>query len=83
MPSSYLFYPDSESEFYITTDGQSAGLYFKKAPTWGLRSDFYYCHTVAGLLMWGALSDERMCLSFTTASYISRVILQYSFTNLI
>jgi hypothetical protein len=22
---------------------------------WGLRPDFYYCETVAGLLMWGAL----------------------------
>jgi hypothetical protein len=26
---------------------------------WGLWLDFYYCQTVAGLLMWGALSDER------------------------
>jgi hypothetical protein len=30
----------------------------------GLRPDFYYCQTIAGLLMWGALSDERMGLSF-------------------
>jgi hypothetical protein len=35
------------------------------APIWGLRSDFCYCQTVAGLLMWGALSDERTGLSFT------------------
>jgi hypothetical protein len=58
---------ESESESYITTDGQSANLSWNKAPIWGLRPDFYYCQTVAGLLMWGALSDERTCLSFTTA----------------
>jgi hypothetical protein len=29
---------------------------WNKAPIWGLRPDFYYCQTVAGLLMWGALS---------------------------
>jgi hypothetical protein len=32
-----------------------------------LRPDFYYCQTVAGLLLWGALSDERADLSFTIA----------------
>jgi hypothetical protein len=26
------------------------------------RPDFYYCQTVAGLLMWAALSDERTSL---------------------
>jgi hypothetical protein len=26
---------------------------------WGLRPDISYCQTVASLLMWGALSDER------------------------
>jgi hypothetical protein len=54
----------SESEFYITTDYQSASLCWNKAPIWGLRPDFYYCQTVAGLLMWGAVSDERTGLSF-------------------
>jgi hypothetical protein len=58
---------ESESESYITTDGQSASLSWNKASIWGLRPDFYYCQTVAGLLMWGALSDERTGLSFTTA----------------
>jgi hypothetical protein len=33
-----------------------------------LRSDFYYCQTVAGLLIWGTLSDERTGLSFTIAA---------------
>jgi hypothetical protein len=29
---------------------------------------FFYCQTAAGLLMWGALSDERTGLSFTTVA---------------
>jgi hypothetical protein len=49
----------AESESYVTTDGQSASLSWNKAPIWGLRPDIYYCQTVAGLLVWGALSDER------------------------
>jgi hypothetical protein len=53
---------------YVTTNDQSASLSWNKAPIWGLRPDFYYYKTVAGLLMWGALSDERMGLSFTIAA---------------
>jgi hypothetical protein len=41
---------------------------WNKAPVWDLRRDFCYYQTVAGLLMWGALSDERTDLSFTVAS---------------
>jgi hypothetical protein len=37
---------------------------WSKTPIWGLRPDHYYCWTVAGLLVWGALSDERTGLSF-------------------
>jgi hypothetical protein len=37
---------------------QSASLSWCEAPIWGLRPDLYYCQPVAGLLMWGALSDE-------------------------
>jgi hypothetical protein len=55
----------TESESYVTTDGQSASLSWNKAPIWGIRPDSYYCQAVAGLLMWGALSDGRMGLSFT------------------
>jgi hypothetical protein len=55
---------ESESESYVTTDSQSASLSCNKAPIWGLRSDFYYCQTIAGLLVWGVLSDERTGLSF-------------------
>jgi hypothetical protein len=59
---------DSESESYITTDGQSASLSWNKAPIWGLRPDLDYCQTVAGLLMWGVLSGERTGLSFAIAT---------------
>jgi hypothetical protein len=57
-----------QPESYITTDGQSASLSWNKAPTWDWRPDFYYCQTVAGLLMCGALSDKRTGLSFTIAA---------------
>jgi hypothetical protein len=56
-----------ESESHITNDGQSASLSWNKAPIWGLGPDFYYCQTVADLLTWGDLSDERTDLSFTIA----------------
>jgi hypothetical protein len=35
---------------------------------WGPRPDLYYCQTLAGLLMWDALSNERTGLSFTIAA---------------
>jgi hypothetical protein len=34
-------------------------------PIWSLWSDFFYCLTTAGFLVWGALSDERMGLKFS------------------
>jgi hypothetical protein len=49
-------------------DWQSASLSWCQAPIWGPSPDFYYCQTVASLLMWGTLSDKRMGLSFTTAA---------------
>jgi hypothetical protein len=60
--------PESESESYITIDGPSASLSRNKAPIWGLRPDLYYCQRVAGLLIWGALSDERTGLLFTISA---------------
>jgi hypothetical protein len=42
----------------------TVSLSWNKAPIWGLRPDIYWCLTVAGLLMWGSLSDERTGLSF-------------------
>jgi hypothetical protein len=59
---------ESESESYVTFDGQSASLSWYKSFIWGLRPDFYYYHTVAGSLIWGTLSDESMGLSFTIAA---------------
>jgi hypothetical protein len=58
----------SQSQSYVTTDGQSASLSWYQAPIWGLRPDFYYCQRVAGLLTWGVLSNERTGLSFTIAA---------------
>jgi hypothetical protein len=52
----------------VTTDGQSASLFWCQAPIWGLRPDFYYCHRLVGLLMWVALCDKRMGLPFTIAA---------------
>jgi hypothetical protein len=53
-----------QSQSYVTTDRQSVSLSWNKAPIWGLKPYLYYCLTVAGLLMWGVLSDERTGLSF-------------------
>jgi hypothetical protein len=59
---------ESESESYITTDGQSASLSWNKAPICGLRPDPYYCQTVVGLLMWGSFCCERTGLSLPIAA---------------
>jgi hypothetical protein len=67
-PKGSLTATEVESESYITTDSQSASLSWNKAPIWGLRPDFYYCQTFAGLLTWDALSDERTVLSFTISA---------------
>jgi hypothetical protein len=69
---------------YITTDGQSASMSWCQAPIWGLWPDYYYCQTIAVLLTWASLSDERSGLSFTMYNvqyiYILHVILRYSHT---
>jgi hypothetical protein len=61
----------SQSQSYVTTDGQSASLSWNKSPIWGFRPDIYYCMTFAGLLMWGALSDERTSLSYARVTVSS------------
>jgi hypothetical protein len=68
------------SQSYVTTNNQSASLSWNKAPIWGLRPDLYYCETVAGLLMWGVLSDERTGLSFArvTVSSNKSVVSMYN-----
>jgi hypothetical protein len=58
----------SESESYVTTDGQPASLSWNKTLFLGLRPDLYYRLTVAGLLIWSVLSDERTGMSFTIAA---------------
>jgi hypothetical protein len=50
------------------TDGQLASLSWCQAPVWALWRHFYCCHTVARLLILGAVSDERMGLPFTIAA---------------
>jgi hypothetical protein len=68
-PRLHTGYTDwTQSQSYGRTDVQSASLSWNKAPIWGLRPDLNYCWTVAGLLMWGALSDERTRLSFARLS---------------
>jgi hypothetical protein len=59
----------SQSQIHVTTDDQSASLSWNKAPIWGVRPDFHYCQTIAGLLIWGALSDERSGLSLTNYTH--------------
>jgi hypothetical protein len=44
---------ESESESYVTTDGQAASLSWSKAPIWGLRPDLYYLCDSYGLVLVG------------------------------
>jgi hypothetical protein len=62
-----LIFDSSESESCIMTYDQMVSLSSNKAPIWGLGPDFCYCQTV-GLLVWGALSDQKTGLSFTIAA---------------
>jgi hypothetical protein len=57
----------SHSQSYVTTD-ISRQPSFVSSPIWGPRSDCYCCQTVAGFLLWGALSDARTGLPFTSAA---------------
>jgi hypothetical protein len=52
----------SQSQNYVTTDGQSSSLFRCQAPIWGLRPDFYSVRQLR--VCWcGALSlmRERVC----------------------
>jgi hypothetical protein len=64
----------------LTTDDHSASLSWNKAPIWSLRPDLYCCQTVAGVLMWGALSDERtgLALAKVTVSSNKSVVSMYN-----
>jgi hypothetical protein len=52
-----------QNQSYVTTI-----LSWCQASLWGPRPECYYCQIVAGLLMWGPLSDERKGLSFIIAA---------------
>jgi hypothetical protein len=52
----------SKSRYDLRSVGQSV---LVSSPIWGPKIRFFYCQTVAGLLTWSALSDERTGLSFT------------------
>jgi hypothetical protein len=54
----------SKSGWKLCYDQRSVGQsVLVQNPVWGPRPVFCYCQTVVGLLMWGALSDERTDLS--------------------
>jgi hypothetical protein len=67
----------SQSQSYVTTDGQSASVSWCQATIWGLRSDFFL--SFAGLLMWAALSDERTGLYFTMYNIFTFYMLLHEF----
>jgi hypothetical protein len=54
----------TESESYITTDGQSASLSWNKSRVWYLRPDFYYCQTS---LMRGRVCRLQVLLALASA----------------
>jgi hypothetical protein len=58
----------SQSESYVTTDGQTASVFWCQAPIWGLRPDIRYCQTVVGMLVWGALFNGRTGQPFKIAA---------------
>jgi hypothetical protein len=60
---------------YVTTDGQSTSLSWNEAPIWILGPEFYYCQTVAGLLLWGDLTRGRVCCLQLLLVLASTVIL--------
>jgi hypothetical protein len=63
---SALRLPKTESESYITTDGQSASLSSNKDPSGAY--DQIFIMSVTDLLTWGALPNERMGLPFIIAA---------------
>jgi hypothetical protein len=62
------FLPAGELESQLCYCRPSVDQFWRKAPIWGLGLDFYYSQTIAALLLWSALSDERTDLSFIIAA---------------
>jgi hypothetical protein len=56
----------TESESYVTTDGQSASLSWNKAPNWGIRPDLYYLCDSCGFVVLGRPLNPywRYCIPF-------------------
>jgi hypothetical protein len=55
----------SQSQSYVTTDGQSVSLSWCQAPIWDLYDQILFLSDSYGLFTWDAPSDERTRLSFT------------------
>jgi hypothetical protein len=53
-----------QSQSHIATGDQSVSKSWYRAPSWGPWPDIYCSSTVTVLFLFGALSDERMGLSF-------------------
>jgi hypothetical protein len=65
----FIYCPKSKSKSKLCYDRRSVGQSVLVSNTHlGLTTRFCYCQAVAGLLMWGALSDERTGLPFATAA---------------
>jgi hypothetical protein len=47
----------SQSQSYVTTDGQSASLSWCQAPIWRIKAIFFFCLTISGLWVEGELSE--------------------------
>jgi hypothetical protein len=65
----------SQSQFYVTTDGQSVSISWNKAPILGLWQIFITVKQLRGFFMWDALSVERTGLSFTIAAGLASAVI--------
>jgi hypothetical protein len=63
----------SKSKLKLCYDQWSVGQC--QSPIQGPRPDVHYCQTVVGLLTWGAISDEKMDLSVTTAADLASAVI--------
>jgi hypothetical protein len=70
-----LLYTKSESESYVTTDGQSASLSWNEAPMWGLRQHIYYCQLRVCRCGAVCLTRGRVCRLQLLLTLASAVIL--------
>jgi hypothetical protein len=75
-----VVYNDSQIELLLNDVCMKNESLKLKYPSGGWRSGSYYCQTVMGLSMWGALSDERTGLSFArvTVSSNESVVSMYN-----